>query len=97
MPNQTRHYDVFTQVYNISGNVEVVEQCNGIVVTNIGADIVTVDGKILYPGTVGTSLGDSFTVGGNEGEIYRRKLIVVAFAATTGPAVEISQKYYTSQ
>jgi hypothetical protein len=90
-----RKYDVFTAVYNRSATYEVVENCNAITFTNIGADIVTVDGKILYPGTVGTILGDSFSIGGNENEIYSRRLIVVAFVAgATAPALEVTQKYY---
>jgi hypothetical protein len=87
-------YDTITQIYTSSGNVEMQPLCNGYTVTNTGNDIVTVDDKILYPGTVGTSLGDSFVVGGNACEVIARKQIKIQFAAVTGPAVEITQKYF---
>lgn len=88
-----RHYNIFTQVYTQSGQIEVVENCNGYTATNIGADIVTINGQVLFPGTVGSILGDSVSVGGNEGEIYKGRLDI-AFAAITNPQLQIVQKYY---
>jgi len=90
-----RKFDIITQIYNRSGQYEVVDNCNGLTVTNVGADTVIVDGRTLYPGTVGSIQGDSFTIGGNEGEIYNKRTIVIAFQAAVGPAVEVTQKYYT--
>lgn len=58
--------------------------------TNTGLDTVTVNGMLLFPGPAG-SLGDSITIGGNEGEIYVGN-IVVAFATLAGPSLQIVQK-----
>lgn len=93
MKRERQPYNIFTQVYRASQQVDVVENCNGYTATNIGADIVTVNGQVLFPGTVGSILGDSRSVGGNEGEIFTGR-IDIAFAALTNPQVEIVQKFY---
>jgi hypothetical protein len=88
------------QSYNISvvtivrsGFVDIMEDCNSWMVTNTGADIVEVNGMILYPGVVGTSLGDSKTIGGNAGEVYKGN-IKVAFRTVVAPALEVVQKCF---
>ena len=92
----TRKYDFVLNVYRSTQNVEVHRNCNAVTITNTGDTICTVEGMILYPGTPGTSLGDSRTIGGNEGEILSKKQLVVSFnVGGTNPAVEIIQKYYT--
>lgn len=83
-------------IYTKSGYVDVVKLCNGFTATNIGADIVRINEAILYPVVPGTSLGDSRTFGGNEGEIYVGT-IRVAFAAAVNPQVEIIQKFYVAE
>lgn len=88
-------YDFQVNTYQTTQRVEVARNCNGITFTNIGDTIVTVEGMVLYPGTVGTILGDSRTIGGNEGEILHKKQIVVTFATGgAAPNIEIIQKYY---
>lgn len=89
-----QYFDQFTEIVNKSGVHEVVENCNSITFTNIGADIVTVDGKVLFPGTVGSILGDSISIGGNQNEVYNRKIITIAFTTTVNPQLEIIQKYF---
>jgi len=90
-----KFFDTITQTYNRSGQIELFQLCNGYSVANIGDDTVTIDGKILYPGTVGSIIGDSFTVGGNECEIMKRKSITISFAGVgVAPNVEVTQKYY---
>jgi len=90
-----------TQQYATSGQKETEKLCNSILVTNIGGDVVLVNEKLLLPGTLNqlstTSniLGDSFSLGGNEGEVYDKRTIIVKFLGTgTNPLVEITQKYF---
>ena len=99
-----RLYDDITQQYATSGQKETEKLCNSILITNIGGDPVFVNNKLLLPGVSGqlstTSgiLGDSFSLGGNEGEVYAKRTIVVAFAGTAAnPLIEVTQKYYQQQ
>lgn len=73
------------QIYNISvvnmtesGQVIVMDNCNGFTFANNGTSIVYVNDMPLYPGTPGTNLGDAWEVGGNAGEVYKG-LIQVRF------------------
>lgn len=87
-------FDVFTQVYTQNGAYPIIDGCNAIMITNIGADVAVVDGRILYPGTPGSSIGDSITIGGNEGETYGRQIISITFQTTVNPKIEVTQKYF---
>lgn len=87
-------YDYTILDYSTSQIVEVVKNCNGITITNTGADLVTVDGFPLYPGTPGTNNGDSLSIGGNAGELLDKKRLPISFATTVNPKVTIVQKYY---
>lgn len=89
-----RKYDIVTQTYNASGQKSIPDNCNGYTVVNTGADTVEVDNIVLFPGTVGSIQGDSFTVGGNRNEILQRSNITIMFRALTGPAVTVTYKYY---
>ena len=91
MPFQKYNISVIT--VNKSGFVNVIENCNSFMVTNTGVDTVQVNDMILYPGVPGTSLGDSRTIGGNQGEVYKGTL-KIAFATLVAPALEIVQKTY---
>jgi len=81
------------QPYSAGGFVKKVNNCNGFIATNTGLVAVTVNDRVLYPGTPGTVNGDSITIGGNFGEIYLGNIRIV-FAAGAGPEVTIEQKYY---
>jgi len=94
-------FNVITQTYTLSKQYEVQQNCNSMLIANIGGDPVTVDGKLLLPGVVGqlsiTSniIGDSFAIGGNENEVYNKRTVVVSFAGTgANPLLEITQKYF---
>lgn len=63
-------YNLQSVVYQASQWVTVPQNCNGFIVTNTGDTIVQVNDNVLYPGVPGTSVGDSITFGGNEGETY---------------------------
>lgn len=87
-------FNWFVNITRQSEQVEVLEFCNSISFTNTGDAIATVNGKLLYPGTIGTILGDSFTIGGNAGEILKERRINISFQAGANPAVEVIQKIY---
>lgn len=95
-----RTYDDITQNYSRSGQYEIQAECNSFLVTNIGGDAVEVNDKLLLPGVAGqlstTSnvLGDSFSLGGNEGEVYGKKTFTVKFLSSVAPLIEVTQKYY---
>jgi len=86
-------YNISVSLITLSGFVPVMENCNSLMFTNTGADIVEVNGMVLYPGTVGTTLGDSKTIGGNAGEIYTGN-IKVTFRTVVNPQLEIVQKSF---
>lgn len=94
MKKEFQYFEDITQVYTSSGRYEVQPNCNALLFTNIGLDAVTVNGKLLLPGIPGTTLGDTFGLGGNEGEVYNKKEITVIFATVAGPQLEVTQKYY---
>jgi hypothetical protein len=89
-------YNWFPNTYNSSQQISVLDKCNSISFTNTGDETVTINGvKVLYPGTVGSILGDSFTIGGNYGEILSEKRISISFAGGgANPQIEIDQKVY---
>lgn len=96
-----RKYSDITQQYTTSQQYDVEPNTNSILVTNIGGDAVQVNDKLLLPGTVGSLsvtsniLGDSFSIGGNENEVYDRRTIVVKFLGVgANPLLEVTYKYY---
>jgi hypothetical protein len=86
-------FNAIAKINTTGGNVLVDKFCNGFTVVNIGGSIATVNGWQLSPPAAGETLGDSFTFGGNKGEIYRGR-IDITFAAAVNPAVLITQKVY---
>lgn len=88
-----RAFNITQQIHTAPGLYEVQPNCNCITVTNTGDAIVYFNGMVLYPGTVGSILGDSITVAGAEGEIYKGS-IQIAFGAGATPRAEVIQKYY---
>lgn len=90
------NFNYTVNTYAQTARIEVEKYCNAITFTNTGDTIARVDGMVLYPGTPGTSLGDSRTIGGNLGEILHKKEIVLQFDNPAGanPQVEIIQKFY---
>lgn len=87
-------YNISVLTYNLPQMVDVVENCNGFSCTNLGDTIAEVNGIQLLPGVPGTSRGDSVTVGGNLGEIYKGNIRLVFAVGGATPLVEIIQKFY---
>lgn len=94
----TYRWNMITQSYQLSGWYTVPLHCNGFMVTNTGDVLVTVNDQILNAGVPGTSLGDSKTFGGNEGELYDGTLKVAFANPTAGvaPNIEVVYKVYTN-
>lgn len=89
-------YNIAIGTYNTSQFIDVVENCNGFTFTNIGDTIAEVNGQVIFPSaTPLTALGDSRSIGGNEGEIYKGNMRLL-FRTPLGaaPLVEIVQKLY---
>lgn len=85
------------QVYTATQRVARVDNCNGWVARCLGDTPVRVNGHILFPGPAGPPqrAGDSYTEGGNLGEIYLG-YIDIEFVPPLGAdlRVEITQKFY---
>lgn len=95
MAEKYNRYNITVNTYNQSGVIEIIPRCNGLTVTNIGDDTVTVKGMVLYPGTVGSILGDSRSIGGNANEILYEKRLSISFAGVgVAPNIEVIQKYF---
>lgn len=93
--NKLNNYDLIPQLYQLSAWYTIPPNTNGFTVTNTGDTIVRVNDLILYPGTIGTNLGDSISFGGNENERYVGKL-KVAFNLLPGvqPELEVVYKVF---
>ncbi len=91
-------FDMMATTYKANTpQVKPREGCFAVMATNVGDDAVTVNDMILYPGVIGTSLGDSRTFGGHFGYEYRG-IIRIAFAGVgANPAVEIVQEFVPDQ
>ena len=95
---QFRRYTTITQILQKSNWYDVELLCNGFMVTNTGDTICDFNDQVFYPGVPGTSLGDSRSYGGNEGELYYGPL-KVSFRQPIGanPQIEIVQKVYLNE
>jgi hypothetical protein len=80
--------------YTVGGDVPVIKNCNGIVVVNIGTVIAFVNGFPLNPRLVPGMNGESWTVGGNFGEIVGEENLEITFGGGAGSKVFVSMKYY---
>ena len=90
-------YEEDVQTYTASQDVDVFQHCNGFTAVVTGSDQVFINGHLMKPSTTPlTVTGDSYSVGGNRGEIYVKRRIRIQFVTTVNPIVEIIQKYYTN-
>ena len=87
-------YNIAVNTYSASQMVEIVENCNSYTATNLGDSTCTVGGMVLFPGTIGSIIGDSRTVGGNAGEVISERRLPISFTGGTTNNLEVIQKYY---
>jgi hypothetical protein len=93
--NTALYYNSSYTQYSIPSNIVVDRLCNSYTVINIGTTVMTVNGIPLNPGVPGTNNGESFSLGGNKGEIFTGR-IDIGFATGVGLCVVI-QKFYTPE
>ena len=85
----------YAQTVTRSGQVIRVPNCAGFMFTNIGDNAVTLNGMVVFPGTIGSILGDSRTISMQEGEEYVGNLdVAFAIPNTALQALEIVQIFY---
>lgn len=91
-----RSYDMTVQVYSENSYVPVAKNCFAFMFTNVGSTTATVNGMLIFPSaTPLTALGDSRTISGHDGDIYKGN-ITLSFRTpiVAIPQVEIVQLYY---
>lgn len=89
-------YNLDTQVYNDSRQIEALSGCTAYMFTNIGDTIATVNGMVVHPSlTPLTDLGDSRSISAHDGDIFVGR-ITIAFIQPLGanPLLELVQVYY---
>lgn len=89
----TRPWNWSVEIISTSQQFTYDNGATGFMFTNTGVDIVNVNGKILYPGTPGTILGDSFSIAAHKDDVFKG-VIKIVFATVTGPALEVVQISY---
>lgn len=85
-------YNFSVLVYNDSAPVEIDPQCNSLNFINTGSTVAEVNGVPLNPGIAGVSNGESFSIGGNQDEIFKGR-VDINFPAGAG-SLTVVQKYY---
>jgi hypothetical protein len=67
---------------------------NGYMIENVGNDSVVFEGKTLLPPPGVGIAGQSFSVGGNAGEIYKGRLRWQFANVGANPKIQITIKFY---
>lgn len=83
-------------VYAEGGSIPILQNCFAYMFTNVGDTTAFVNGMVVFPSaTPATALGDSRSVSGHWGDLYKGN-IELKFNAPVGaaPAVEIVQLFY---
>lgn len=88
-------YNFNGQEYTSNGLVDLDMCCNGLNIINTGTTVCTVNGIPLNPPAVGETIGDSYSIGGNRGEVLNGR-VQIMFAGGTGKAIVV-QKFYLNQ
>jgi hypothetical protein len=90
------NFDEITAVYTPTSSPQIkpMPGCMGYMATNIGDGIVHVNDKILYPGVVGTNVGESVIIGGYYGYEFKG-MIRLVFDQPVGaqPQIELTQLF----
>lgn len=87
-------YTTIAQEFTGNQDVTVDTRCNQWTVINRSTLAVRVNGMPLNPPPAVGLSGESFSVGGNAGEIYTGRIQIVFDPAETAPSVVIVQKIY---
>ena len=89
-------YSMQGQQYYESQQVAVPDDCNGATFINKGDGDVTVNGvPLVTSGTAGVG-GESFSIGGNLGEIFAGRCTVAFAPGQAAPQLLIIWKFYVN-
>lgn len=88
-------YNFNGQEYTGNALIDLDMLCNGINVINTGTTVCTINGVPLNPPAAGESVGDSYSIGGNRGEVLNGR-VNLTFAGGAGKAIVV-QKFYLNQ
>ena len=81
-----------------NAQIEIPELCNNITIINIGTTQAVIDSALpLNAGVPGTNNGESFTYGGNKGEMFYGRLNVAFPAGGVGNVLIIFKIYLPNQ
>lgn len=85
-------------VKNVYEATQIIREAGtfALMFTNLGDSIANVNGKVLYPGTVGAIQGDSFSIGIDMQNFEFSGIINVAFSggSGTGNNLEVVTLFY---
>lgn len=87
-----KYFNFLVNNYKINSPIVIDERCNAFTIINVGTTIAFYNGIPLNPGTPGTNNGESVSLGGHEGEIFRGR-IDVSFVTASGNVVVIQKIY----
>lgn len=91
----TRAYNDSTLVYVVGGEIAKMDGLFAFMFTNLGDDTAWVNGKVIFPSaTPGTALGDSRTISGHLGDLYKGNITLKFAGVGVAPSVEICQLFY---
>lgn len=81
--------------YAEAARIPVIENCFAFMFTNIGDTTARVNGMVIFPSsTPGTVLGDSRSISGHEGDLYKGYITLAFDAGGAAPLVELTQLFY---
>ena len=86
-------FDISSKTVNSGSTINVPDNTNAILVVNIGTGLLTVNGYPLNPSPAPGANGESWTLGGNKGEVIQRKELDINFVAA-GAIAFVQFKWY---
>lgn len=90
-----RPYNMSVLTYNVGGEISKMEGLFAFMFTNIGDDTAHINGMVLFPSaTPLTALGDSRTISGHLGDLYKGNIKLTFAGVGIAPGVEIVQLFY---
>lgn len=89
-------YNITVNTYTAPMQITRESLCNGATITNTGDKTARINNILLYPGVIGSVLGDSVSIGGNENEIYTGQLTLSFEGAGANPSVQVIQKFFVA-
>lgn len=92
---QELDYDIIITPVITNQKFLIDRRCNSLTIINQGTTRITINEVLfLYPGTVGTNSGESFTFGGLRNELFSKNgRIDISFVNGMGVAVVIQKIY----